>query len=177
MVAQLQVLSPEPVDDLVAVEPEANPPSNRFAAEDREAAYVAWKLSRSLKQTADVTGVAIGTLRSWSQRDSWVKRAESEDAERAEIARSHILNRVSGEVTKSVEVLIAIRDDATASNRDRRQAAVDLLGIFGINVSKPDPNAFPKPTMRHEFDDDMPTDNTPEAAYARIQRRRESGTL
>jgi hypothetical protein len=139
MSAALTVVPPPTADDLAL---------SRFPAEDREAAFQAWRICRSLKQTADVTGISIGTLRSWSQRDSWVKRAESEDAERAEIARSHILNRVAGEVTRSVEVLIAIRDDVAASNRDRRQAAVDLLAIFGISVATPDPNAFPKPTTR-----------------------------
>src|SRR5215218_9075407 len=134
--ATLTVVPPPTTDELAP---------NRFPVEDREAAYVAWKLSRSIKQTSDVTGIPIGTLRSWSQRYSWTRRAESEDAERAEIARAHIVSKVTDQVGKSVDVLIGIRDDATASHRDRRQAAVDLLGIFGINVSKPNPDAMPKP--------------------------------
>lgn len=149
-----------------------NAHGNRYATEDREAAYQSWLLARSVKQVSESTGIPIGTLRSWSQRDSWTQRAESEDAERTELAKSHILGRVADEVAKSVEVLVAIRDDADASNRDRRQAAVDILGIFGINVSKPDPSAHAKPTPRYQTDEEI-IDITPSAAAERIRLRRE----
>jgi hypothetical protein len=145
---------------------------NRYATEDRESAYQSWHVTRSVKQVSEITGIPIGTLRSWSQRDSWTQRAESEDAERAELAKSHILGRVADEVAKSVEVLVAIRDDGGASNRDRRQAAVDILGIFGINVSKPDPHALVKPTPHYQAEDE-PIDMTPAAAAERIRLRRE----
>src|SRR5262245_22149315 len=118
-----------------------------FPVEDREAAYQSWRATRSLKQTAETTGIAIGTLRSWSQRDSWTRRAESEDAERAELVRSHILRKVTDQVEASIDALIRIRDDAGAAPRDRRQAAVDLLGLAGLNPAKPAEPA--KPSSRY----------------------------
>jgi hypothetical protein len=124
---------------------DGDPRGRRYAALDREQAYLMWKVAcrRSFTKTADVTGIAVNTLRTWHKDDGWSARAEADDDEARKVARVALAAHVVDEVQKSLDVIIAIRDDATASTRDRLNAAVYILGISGVApVTKADSPAL-----------------------------------
>lgn len=106
----------------------------RYTESDREAAYQLWRTTggRSLRRVAEITGVAVSTLGTWSQRDGWIIRAQREDREDAESVRTGIGALITQQVARSIEVVIRIRDDEKASSKDRLNAAFWLAGVAGL---------------------------------------------
>jgi hypothetical protein len=155
---------------------EADPRGRRYDAAEKEAAFQSWRLTRSLRQAADATGVSVGTLASWHSRESWTARAESEDRERAELVRSQIVGRVVDQVAASIARVVDLRDHA-ANEKVRLDAATYLLGLAGLSPNAKDGTgllaARPAPPPHPSFDDRDDTDFSPEAVYARIRARRE----
>jgi hypothetical protein len=181
MVAELHALPPPPVDALVAVASEPSPHGKRYDAEQKEACYLLWSTTakRSLQAVSRTTGISPSTLGTWHQRDRWQERYEAEQAERAALLRLSIVGKVAEEIDSCIDTLIEIKNDKSAANRDRITSTITLLSLAGLNPNaKPDPTAQAKPVPRYSPpDDDLPIDDSPEAAYQRIQRRRELGTL
>jgi hypothetical protein len=185
MAATLAVVPPPDdgtgADRLVAIEADGDPRGKRYTDDDREAAYLLWSTTakQSLQAVGRATGISCSTLGTWHQTKRWQDRYESEQHARAQLLRSGIVGKVAGEIEKSVDVLIEIRDNTEAANRDRRQAAVDLLSLAGLN-----PNAKqaepPKPAPRYTPTDDraeddphLPMDQRVARAMERQRRRRE----
>ena len=126
-----------------------DPHGKRYTPEEKEHAYGVWKWSagRSLAKTADATGIAASTLGSWHQRDNWTGRAKTEDDELAQSVKLSIAGKITGEVVKSIETVVAIRDDTTASNRDRFLAATWIAGVGGVSpISKGELGILSQPT-------------------------------
>jgi hypothetical protein len=133
---------------------DGDPRGRRYSALDREHAYLTWTLAgrRSFTKTGELTGVAPNTLRAWHDQDRWAERADGEDDEARKMARVALAAKVVDETAKSLETIIAIRDDATASKRDRLAAAIYILGVSGIapvvkaeNPALFDPETKPAP--------------------------------
>ena len=109
---------------------------NRYTPADREAAYVSWKVAsgRSLRKTADLTGISVSTLAGWSKDDGWQERARREDAEDAESLRSALRGLHDSEALKSLRTAAALRDDESGKTppKVRLDASIWLAGIAGI---------------------------------------------
>ena len=112
----------------------SNAHGNRYTEADREAAYQLWTTiaGRSQRRTAEATGVPVSTVGSWSQREGWVERARREDADEAQSVRLSISAVVTAQAIASIQTAVAIRDDHTASHKDRLNASIWLAGIAGI---------------------------------------------
>jgi hypothetical protein len=125
-----------------------DPRGRRYSASDRESAFLMWKVAgrRSFTKTADVTGIAVNTLRSWHHEDDWATRADAEDDDARKMAQVALAAKIVDETQKSLDTIIAIRDDKAASTRDRLNAAIYLLGISGVApvVKAENPALFPQ---------------------------------
>jgi transcriptional regulator with XRE-family HTH domain len=112
----------------------SNSHGNRYTAADRERAYQLWRISagRSLRKLADLSGIAHSTLASWSKEERWQDRASREDFEEAESVRQSLGSVLNDQVIKSIETVVEIRDDLTASKKDRLNAAQWLAGVAGV---------------------------------------------
>ena len=117
-----------------------NPHANRYTAADREAAYQAWRFAsgRSLRKTAELTGIAHGTLGNWSKEGGWQGRARGEDAAEAESLRGALAALAATEAAKSIRVAASLRDDETGKTppKVRLDAAVWLAGVAGVVPAK-----------------------------------------
>ena len=114
-----------------------SPNGRRYAESDREGAYLLWRTGgRSLRKTAEALGVSPSTVGSWQQSGKWVERADREDAEDADQARSSIRTMALPRVVKAIAFVEKVVDDETAPVRDRLNAAFWLAGIGGISPVK-----------------------------------------
>jgi hypothetical protein len=138
-----------------------NSHGNRYAAVDHEAAYQSWKLAagRSLRKTADATGISLSTLAGWSKEDGWPCRAQQEDHQDAESLRSCIAGVVTTEAVKSIATAAKLRDDETGKTppKVRLDAAVWLAGLAGVAPVKQVMNLTER--TRPELDPDQPRDD------------------
>jgi hypothetical protein len=106
--------------------PVPDPRGHRYAAPDREDAYLHWLVPgrRSFAATSVRTRIAENTLRAWAKADAWAGRAKLHDAEAAESGRVAVLATVTGELADSVQTIVAIRDDLTVPPKVRLEAAL-----------------------------------------------------
>jgi hypothetical protein len=111
---------------------DGDPRGRRYGPEDRERAYGHWLTCRSLARTARVLGIAENSIRAWAKDDGWVQRAERDDAEAAEFARRSLASVATNEVQKSLETVLALRDDPATPAKTRLDAAIFVLGIWGV---------------------------------------------
>lgn len=117
-----------------------NSHGTRYTAVEREAAYQSWRLAsgRSLRKTAEATGISLSTLAGWSGEDGWRARVEREDAEDAESLRSCIGGVVVSEAIASIQMAAKLRDDETGAvpPKVKLDAAIWLAGIAGVSPAK-----------------------------------------
>jgi len=115
---------------------DGDPRGRRYAPVDRERAYGHWLAIRSLARTASDLGIAEGTLRSWAREDEWRQRAEQADQEAGASALRSLVSVATNEVAKSLQVVVNLRDDESVAPKVRLDAAVFVLGIWGIAPAK-----------------------------------------
>lgn len=135
-----------------------HPNGRRYSAEDREAAYLCWKLAagRSLRKCAEVTGVSASTLGTWQQEDGWVARSEREDTDGAESMRRSIQSRVIQHADTVVEMMVEIMNDKTKQARDRMEAGKWLAGLAGVApIIKAETAFIDRPAARPESQADI----------------------
>src|SRR5262245_10021281 len=109
---------------LVPLDAERDARGRRYSDDEREAGYVIWKAhGRSSTATADRVGCAEGTIQAWRRADGWDARCAREMEAEADAARTAVAALVTPELAKSIAVVVKIRDDEGAANRDRLQAA------------------------------------------------------
>src|SRR5262245_34443972 len=110
---------------------DVDPRGRRYTAEDREYAYLTWRVvgRRSLVKTRELTGIAENTLRSWAKEESWRERSDREDADVVELARQSLATIATNEVVKSLEVITGLRDDPATPAKVRFDAAAFVLGL------------------------------------------------
>ena len=115
-----------------------DPRGRRYTTEDREHAYLTWRVvgRRSLAATAELLGIAENTVRAWAREDDWRQRSDRDDADAAELARQSLTTLATNEVVKSLEVVTRLRDDPATPARTRLDAAVYILGVWGVVPSK-----------------------------------------
>ena len=128
-----------------------DPRGRRYTTEDREHAYLTWRVvgRRSLAATADLLGIAENTLRAWAREDDWRLRSDRDDADAAELARQSLATLATSEVVKSLEVVTRLRDDPATPARTRLDAAIYVLGVWGVGPSKAGEVAI-RPAERNE---------------------------
>lgn len=148
-----------------------NPHGNRYSALDREAAYQSWKIvsGRSLRKTADLTGVSVGTLANWSKEDAWQARARGEDEEDAKSLRVALAGVVSSEAVKSIQTAATLRDDASGSTppKVRLDASIWLAGLAGVAPVKQTMDLTER--TRPALDPDQPRDDGHKRTPAEIE--------
>ena len=114
----------------------SNSHGRRYSAAEKEAAYQAWRIAagRSLRRTAELTGIAHGTLGNWSKDDGWQERARREDREEAESVREALHGIITGHAIRSIETAAKLRDDESGKTppKVRLDAAVWLAGLAGV---------------------------------------------
>jgi transposase-like protein len=144
-----------------------DPRGRRYTPEEKARAYLVWRIAggRSLAKTAKLTGVGEGALAAWHRTEGWARRAEREDELAAYAARGSILATVVDELQKSIATVTGIRDDPTASARDRLAASVWLAGVAGVVPIK-DPTTIPKPA--HDNTPSLPAGELPEDPAERV---------
>jgi transposase-like protein len=104
-----------------------SPHGRRYSPAEKEAAYTVWKAaSRSLSKASTTMGIARNTL------VDWASRADREDQEAGDLLKDTYWSIISGQVIPSVLTAVEIRDNATASNKDRLNAAQWLAGLAGV---------------------------------------------
>ncbi len=101
----------------------------RYAAQDRETAFVTYRAVRSLRETAKRTGVTVSTLHEWSKADGWIARADREDAEDIASARSAIGGQAMPALHRGIARLVKIVEDDASKDQDAIKAT-ELLGKF-----------------------------------------------
>ena len=113
----------------------------RYTAADREAAFAVYRLGarRSLRRTAEATGVSAGTIANWAREDGWPARARAEEAAEAGSVREALRLIVAGELLPSIERAVEVRDNAGGNvpPRDQLAAAAWLAGLAGVSAQKP----------------------------------------
>jgi len=115
---------------------DGDPRGRRYAPVDRERAYGHWLAIRSLARTASDLGIAEGTLRAWARDDEWRQRAEQADREAGAVALRSLVSVATNEVAKSLQVVVNLRDDERVAPKVRLDAAIFVLGIWGIAPAK-----------------------------------------
>jgi transcriptional regulator with XRE-family HTH domain len=112
----------------------SNSHGTRYTTADRERTYQLWRVSagRSLRKLAELSGISHGTLANWSREERWQDRAFREDREEAELIRETLGSVLNDQVIRSIETMVEIRDDVTASKKDRLNAAQWLAGVAGV---------------------------------------------
>ena len=101
---------------------------------DVEAAFTLYRADgeRSVRRTADLLGLAHGTVLTWSSRHRWQQRLAAIDAEHRGNALAAAQAAVAAQTLESLKVMIAIRDDPTAPHAVRLSAARDIAGMGGL---------------------------------------------
>jgi len=149
----------------------SNAHANRYTVVDREAAYQVWRLSggRSLRQTAELTRVSLGTLGNWSKGDGWQDRARREDAEAAQSLRGALRAAMTEHALRSIATAAELRDDASGRTppKVRLDASIWLAGIAGIAPVKATVDLSPAADL---YDAGDPIDETP-LSLQELQRR------
>jgi hypothetical protein len=152
----------------------SDPRGNRYSADDREKAYLTWRAhGRNLAKVVELCGISEGTAGAWKRNDGWERRAAREDDVEREANRRRVAATVAGEPGKSLAVVVAIRDDETASKRDRLDAAKFLLGVAGIAPTKPGERSILDPRPEDRPPPDLPQNLdalTPDALAALLAR-------
>jgi len=129
-----------------------DPRGRRYSADDRERTYLVWRLAgrRSFTKTAELTSIAVNTIRSWHREDGWAARSDAEDRENLEMVRVALAAGIVDEATKSLDTIKAIRDDTTAQHKVRLDAAIWVMGVLGVSpvqkTSLLDERPAPPPT-------------------------------
>jgi hypothetical protein len=85
--------------------------------------------SRSLRGTAEILGLPLGTVNGWSRRHGWQQRSSDLDLEATEGIVQAMAVAIVGQQLKNVRVLAQIRDGAEEP-RDQINAAKELNRIF-----------------------------------------------
>jgi len=101
----------------------------RYAAQDRETAFVTYRAVRSLRETVKRTGVTVSTLHEWCKADGWIARADREDAEDIASARSAIGGQAMPALHRGIARLVKIVEDDASKDQDAIKAT-ELLGKF-----------------------------------------------
>jgi len=115
------------------------PRGRRYTAEEKEAAYDLWRIAagRSCTAVARRLGIERNTIMAWRDSEGWVARADQEDTEAFGASKHGVAALVVTELVANIETAKEIRDDKTASNKDRLAAAQWLAGLAGVSpVSK-----------------------------------------
>ncbi len=107
----------------------------RYTPADRDAAYTVWRTvaGRSVLRTSQLTGINRKTLDAWRQDDGWPARADDDDRAMLEQHQGAVAATVAAQVLPSIMTAVQIRDDPTASNKDRLAAAVWLAGLAAVS--------------------------------------------
>jgi hypothetical protein len=107
----------------------------RYTLADRDAAYGVWRTvaGRSVLRTSQLTGINRKTLDAWRQDEGWPARADADDRARLEQHLGAIAATVAAQVLPSILTAVQIRDDPTASNKDRLAAAMWLAGLAAVS--------------------------------------------
>jgi hypothetical protein len=115
-----------------------DPRGRRYTSEEREHAYLTWRVvgRRSLAATAELMGIAENTVRAWAREDGWRDRSDRDDADAAELARQSLATLATSEVVRSLEVVTQLRDDPATPAKTRLDAAVYVLGLWGVAPPK-----------------------------------------
>src|SRR5262249_5093948 len=116
-------LVPQPRNALAI--PDGDPRGRRYAAPDRQDAFLAW-LSGARRPSAAATvrtGIAENPLRSWAKADDWPGRARAHDDEAAELGKVAVLATVTAELAASVQTIVELRDDPAVPPKTRLEAA------------------------------------------------------
>lgn len=115
-----------------------DPRGRRYTPEEKESAYLTWRLAgrRSLAKTAEIAGIAENTIRSWAKEEGWQQRAEQDDEDASQLARQALASMTTNEVVKSLETVVALRDDPNTPARTRLDAAEYLLGVWGVSPTR-----------------------------------------
>lgn len=123
---------------LQLINSDIDPRGRRYTPEDREHAYITWRVvgRRSLTKTSELTGIAENTLRAWFRHDEWKYRSDREDGDAAELARQSLATLATNEVVKSLEVVTQLRDDPSTPAKTRLDAAIFVLGLWGVAPTK-----------------------------------------
>ena len=109
---------------------------------DVEAAFTLYRADgeRSVRRTADLLNLPHGTVLGWSSRHRWQQRLAASDAEHRSDVLAAAHAAVAGQTLKSLNVMIAIRDDKTAPHAVRLSAARDIAGMGGLARSSAPPS-------------------------------------
>ncbi len=86
---------------------------------------------RSLRRTADVCGISLGTINSWHRRHGWRTLAADADRELSEGTAETVLGLVQAQAVPSLQTLVDLRDSPDTKDSVRRQCAMDLLAMGG----------------------------------------------
>ena len=110
------------------------PNARRYTPAEREVVYLTWRnaTGRSLRKTAERTGIALSTLAEWSKEGGWVQRAKQEDAEDTAAARASLLGRIVPGADGMLGVLEQIAHDEGAPAMARVKAAVEYCAMAGL---------------------------------------------
>lgn len=114
--------------------------------------YQLWRVSagRSLTEVERRTGIPRQTVARWRDDEKWIERANQEAAEAVHALPEAVGALVVTETVRSIETVIAIRDDPNANAKDRLSAAYWLAGIGGIG-----PVSRIEQAVKHEIKEEV----------------------
>lgn len=139
--------------------------------EDAYRTYIAMG-ARSLRRTADLLGVPIGTMHSWNRRYQWQSRVRLSDIEATEgLAQMAAVVAVAQGV-KSLEALAKVRD-TSEDDRARVEASKELLRQFNGITAVIAGSALVK---NHDADDELDYEemaSTPDGARKLLELARD----
>jgi len=101
---------------------------------DRERAYLAYRESarRSIRKTADVTGIPEGTLMRWSREDGWQQRLRADDDRTIAAMRNDADLALLGKHDALIERAWNLAESAT-DERVQADMTKYLMGVLGYS--------------------------------------------
>lgn len=102
---------------------------------DRERAYQEWRSirgKRSLRRTAEATGIPFGTITDWSRSEGWMLRCQAEDDRARAVMRRHAEARLDGEMDVLVDRLLDLSESGTPDDKVKLEATKHALNILGF---------------------------------------------
>ncbi len=106
--------------------------AREYTQAEKDAAYTHWRLTGSLRRTAERHDIALGTMMRWSRVYGWVQRRHEEDSKDRAVALAHAGMRIVDEVDGWIDDLVDISRNGTKEDRTRLDAIRLGLGIAGL---------------------------------------------
>lgn len=128
---------------------------SEWTRDQREAAYQTYRSiqgKRSLRKTAELTGVPFGTLTDWSRQDGWTLRLRDDDDRDRAILRRNTEMRLVAEEDVLLDQLLYLSQEGTNQDKVKLEATKHALALLGV-VPAERPGALPDQSQPRQHAD------------------------